>query len=90
MNFLLDTCVFLDPRFKNRLTKEDDTVMTPMDEIVVLSETERASRVERFSEDDSMPLRKKDNLVQYYLVPIHPIPQELMQIMCTCSIQVLV
>ena len=64
MNFLLDTCVFLDPRFKNRLTMEDDTVMTLMDEIVVLSETERASRVEQFSEDDSLPLRKKDNLVQ--------------------------
>ena len=43
---------------------EDDTVMTLMDEIVVLSETERASRVEQFSEDDSLPLRKKDNLVQ--------------------------
>ena len=46
MNFLLDTCVFLDPRFRNKLTKENDTVMTLMDGIVVLSETERASRVE--------------------------------------------
>ena len=63
MNFLLDMCAFLDARFKNRFTKEDDTVMTLMDEIKILSETERASGVEQFPEDDSLPPRKKENLV---------------------------
>ena len=39
MNFLLDKCAFLDPRFKNIFTKEDDAVMTLMDEIERPSET---------------------------------------------------
>ena len=47
MNFLLDKCAFLDLRFKNRFTKVDDAVMTLMDEIERLSETERASGVEQ-------------------------------------------
>ena len=46
MNFLLDKCAFLDPRFKNRFTKVDDAVMTLIGEIERLSETERASGLE--------------------------------------------
>ena len=80
MNFLLDKCAFLDPRFKNRFTKVDDAVMTLIDEIERLSETERASGVEQLPENDLLPPRKKENLVQY-LVPVHPVPQELIHVM---------
>ena len=59
MNFLLDKCAFLDPRFKNIFTKEDDAVMTLMDEIERPSETERASGVEQLPENDLLPPRKK-------------------------------
>lgn len=44
---------------KNRFTKEDDAVMTLMDEIERLSETERASRVEQLPENDLLPPSKK-------------------------------
>ena len=64
MNFLLDKCAFLDPRFKNRFTKVDDAVMTLMDEIERpdeierLSEIERASGVEQLPDNDLLPPRK--------------------------------
>ena len=80
MNFLLDKCAFLDPRFKNRFTKKDDAVMTLMDEIERPSETKRASGVQQLPENDLLPPRKKENLVQC-LVPIHPVPQELIHVM---------
>ena len=33
MNSLLDICAFLDPRFKNKFTMEDETIVTLMNEI---------------------------------------------------------
>ena len=46
MSSLLDTCAFLDPRFKDRFTMEDETIVTLMNEIKILDEIERASRME--------------------------------------------
>ena len=60
MNSLLDTCAFLDPRFKDKFTMEDETVVTLMDEIKKLDEIERVSGMEQPTEDDlSAPRRKK-------------------------------
>ena len=60
MNSLLDTCAFLDPRFKDKFTMEDETVVTLMDKIKMLDEIERVSGMEQPTEDDlSAPPRKK-------------------------------
>ena len=60
MSSLLDTCAFLDPRFKDKFTIEDETVVTLMDEVKMLDEVERASAIEQPTEDDSSaPPRKK-------------------------------
>ena len=60
MNSLLDTCAFLDPRFKDKFTMEDETVVTLMDEIKKFDEIERVSGMEQPTEDDlSAPPRKK-------------------------------
>jgi len=37
MSSLLDTCTFLDPRFKDKFTMEDETIMNLMDEIKILN-----------------------------------------------------
>ena len=71
MSSLLDTCAFLGPKFKDKFTMEDETIVTLMNEIKMLDEIERASGMEQPTEDDSSaPPRKKENLVQY-LVPVH-------------------
>lgn len=60
MSSLLDTCAFLDPRFKDKFSLEDETVVTLMNEIEMLDELERASGIEQPTEDDSPePPRKK-------------------------------
>lgn len=60
MSSLLDTCGFLDPRFKDKFSLEDETVVTLMNEIEMLDELERASGIEQPTEDDSPePPRKK-------------------------------
>ena len=60
MNSQLDTCAFLDPRFKNKFTMEDETIVTLMNEIKMCDEIERASGMEQPTEDDlSAPPRKK-------------------------------
>ena len=60
MSSLLDTCAFLDPRFKDNFTMKDETVVTLMNEIKMLDEIERASGMEQPTEDDSSaPPRKK-------------------------------
>ena len=59
----LDTCAFLDPRFKDKFTMEDETVVTLMDEIKILDEIERVSGMEQPTEDDlSAPPGKKGKL----------------------------
>jgi len=56
----LDTCAFLELRFKDKFTTEDETIMNLMDEIKTLNGNERSSRVEQLPEDDpSVPQRKK-------------------------------
>ena len=60
MSSLLDTCAFFDPRFKDKFTMEDETVVALMDEIKMLDKVERASAIEQPTEDDSSaPPRKK-------------------------------
>ena len=57
---LLDTCAFLDHRFKNKFTMEDETIVTLMNEIKMCDEFGRASVMEQPTEDDSSaPPRKK-------------------------------
>ena len=81
MSSLLDTCAFLDPRFKDKFTIKDEIVMTLMDEVKMLDEVERASAIEQPTEDDSSAHQgKKENLVQY-LVPVHLVLQELICMM---------
>ena len=38
MSSLLDTCAFIDPRFKDKFTIEDEKVVILMDEIKMLDE----------------------------------------------------
>jgi len=57
---ILLTCAFLDPRFKDKFTMEDEIVMNLMDEIKILIGNETPSTVEQLPEDDpSVPPRKK-------------------------------
>ena len=60
MSSLLDTCAFLGPKFKDKFTMEDETIVTLMNEIKMFDEIERASGMEQPTEDDSSaPPRKK-------------------------------
>ena len=83
MSSLLGTCSFLDPRFKDKFTIEDETVVALMDEIIMLDEIERSNNMEQSTENHednlSAPPRKKGNLVQYLVrvLVVHPVLQEL-------------
>ena len=57
MNSLLETCAFLDPRFKDIFTMEQETVVTLMNEIKCLM---KLKGMEQPTEDySSAPPRKK-------------------------------
>ena len=59
MSSMLDTCTFLDPRFKDKFTMEDETIMNLMDEIKILNGNERSNRVEQLPEDDPSATKEK-------------------------------
>ena len=62
MSSLLDTCAFLDPRFKDNFTIEDEIVVTLMDEVKMLDEVKRASAIKQPTEDNSSAHQgKKEN-----------------------------
>ena len=81
MSSLLGTCSFLDPRFKDKFTIEDETVVALMDEITMLDEIERSNNQSTENHEDNLsaPPRKKENLVQYLVrvLVVHPVLQEL-------------
>jgi len=67
MSSLLDTCAFLDPRFKDKFTMEDDTIMNLMDEIKILNGNETSSTAEQLPEDDpTAPPRKKGKFSEIF------------------------
>lgn len=61
MSLLLDTCAFLDPRFKDRFSMEDEPVVKLMDEIKVYGDQNEVLQVgERASQDSlQVPPKKK-------------------------------
>ena len=60
MSLLLDTCAFLDPRFKDRFSMEDEPVVKLMDEVKAYGDQNEVSQAgERSSHDGLQPSPKK-------------------------------
>lgn len=59
MNSLLDTCAFLDPRFKDRFTMEDESVITLIEELKTANETERTNEIHEMDQIQNNPPANK-------------------------------